>query len=60
MKLDINEVHFLLEAAKTVSIKAADAPLVADCMPKLNKEFARLAKLEEKKQAAAPMLEAAK
>lgn len=60
MKLNINEVNFLLEAAKAVNIKAVDAPLVADCMSKLNKEFERLAKLEEKKQAAAPMLEAAK
>lgn len=38
------------EALKTVSIKATDAPSVAVLISKLDKEFARLQKLEEKKQ----------
>lgn len=49
MKLDINEVYFINEVVKTASIKAADAPTVAALMTKLEKEFSRLQKLEEKK-----------
>lgn len=49
MKLEINEVYFLNEVVKTANIKAADAPTVADLMTKLEKEFVRLQKLEEKK-----------
>jgi len=50
MKVDISEVFFMKEALKTVSIKATDAPSVAVLISKLDKEFARLQKLEEKKQ----------
>ena len=49
MKLEINEVYFISEVIKGASIKAADAPTVADLMAKLEKEFIRLQKLEEKK-----------
>ena len=49
MKVDIAEVYFMKEALKTVSIKATDAPAVAALISKLDKEFDRLQKLEEKK-----------
>ena len=49
MKLQINEVYFLNEVVKAANIKAADAPTVADLMAKLEKEFIRLQKREEKK-----------
>lgn len=49
MKIDIAEVYFIKEALKTVSIKATDAPAVAALISKLDKEFDRLQKLEEKK-----------
>lgn len=49
MKLEINEVYFLNEVVKTASIKASDARTVSDLMNKLEKEFLRLQKLEEKK-----------
>ena len=60
MKLDISEVYFIQQAVEQTNIKATDAPTVATLMGKLSKEFTRLQKLEEKKQAAAPVLEAAK
>tara|TARA_R100001460_G_scaffold44223_2_gene80943 strand:- start:2091 stop:2243 length:153 start_codon:yes stop_codon:yes gene_type:complete len=49
MKLEINEVYFLNEVVKAANIKAADAPTICDLMIKLEKEFLRLQKLEEKK-----------
>tara|TARA_B100001939_G_C16870566_1_gene586193 strand:+ start:693 stop:872 length:180 start_codon:yes stop_codon:yes gene_type:complete len=50
MKLEINEVFFLKNALESVNIKASDAPVVAKTIEKLDKEFVRLQKLEEKKQ----------
>lgn len=50
MKLEINEVFFLKNALESVNIKATDAPVVAKTIEKLDKEFVRLQKLEEKKQ----------
>jgi len=50
MKLDITEVYFLTQVAQNASIKASDATVVSDLMKKLDKEFARLQKIEEKKQ----------
>ena len=50
MKLNINEVYFVQQAVASVSIKASDAPIVSELMTKLEKEFSRLQKLEEKKQ----------
>lgn len=50
MKLEINEVFFLKNALESVNIKASDAPTVAKTIEKLDKEFVRLQKLEEKKQ----------
>jgi hypothetical protein len=52
MKVDISEVFFMKEALKTVNIKATDAPAVAALISKLDKEFSRLEKIEEKKQEA--------
>ena len=49
MKLEINEVFFIKSALESVNIKASDAPVVAKTMEKLDKEFVRLQKLEEKK-----------
>ena len=59
MKLDINEVYFLKQAVEQVNIKASDAPNVARTIEKLDREFVRLQKLQEKK-AAASTSEAAK
>lgn len=50
MKLEINEVYFIKNALESVNIKASDAPAVAKTMEKLDKEFVRLQKLQEKKQ----------
>lgn len=50
MKLDINEVHFAVQAIGNVTIKGSDAPTVARLLDKLEKEFVRLQKLEEQKQ----------
>lgn len=52
MKLEIQEVYFLKNAVMNVTIKASDAPTVAKVVDKLDKEFVRLQKLEEKKQTA--------
>jgi hypothetical protein len=60
MKLEINEVYFLKQAVEQVNIKASDAPSVAKTIEKLDKEFVRLQKLQEKNSAAAPMPKAAK
>jgi|TARA_B100000035_G_C20824431_1_gene475777 hypothetical protein len=59
MKLDISEIYFLKQAVEQVNIKASDAPSVSKTIEKLDKEFVRLQKLEEKREAAAG-LEAAK
>lgn len=50
MKLEIQEVYLVHEALKGATIKGADAPTVANTLDKLEKEFERLRKLEEKKQ----------
>ena len=50
MKLEINEVFFLKNALESVNIKASDAPTVAKTLDKLEREFTRLQKLEEKKK----------
>jgi hypothetical protein len=49
MKLDLTEIYFLQQASENVTVKAKDAKVVADLMDKLNKEFERLQKIEEKK-----------
>jgi hypothetical protein len=49
MKLDLTEVYFLQQASVNVSVKAKDARLVANLLEKLDKEFDRLQKIEEKK-----------
>jgi len=51
MKLEINEVHFIKAALEVTSVKVSDARFAADVMTKLDKEFERLAKLQEKKPA---------
>jgi len=50
MKLEINEVYFLSEVVKAASIKAVDAPTVANLMTKLEKEFTRLQSIQEKEE----------
>jgi len=50
MKLDITEVYFLSEVAKTANIKASDAKIISSLMDKLDKEFSRLQKLQEKEE----------
>ena len=60
MKLELSEVHFLRQAVDNVTIQGKDATGVAVIIDKLSKEFIRLQKAEDKKQAAAPMVQAAK
>lgn len=55
MKLDIQEIYILQQAIANITIKASDAPSVALVMNKLNKEYERLEKLQEKKQPAEAM-----
>lgn len=49
MKLDTTEIHFIKQAVERVSISAKDAPYVAELIAKVDKEFMRLQKIEEKK-----------
>lgn len=51
MKLSITEIHFVKQSVENVSIKASDAPIVSELLSKLNKEFERLQKIEDKKSA---------
>jgi len=51
MKLDINEIYFLKQASESVNIKVTDAKFATVLMEKLDKEFERLQKAEEKKVA---------
>ena len=60
MKLTFDEVVFVKTAVEAVSIKAADAPLVAKVIEKLDKESDRLYKLRAKTQASNGTMEAAK
>lgn len=55
MKLNITEVHFCKAAVESVNVKASDAKAVASLLEKLDKEFDRLQKIEEKKQPAEAM-----
>ena len=48
------------QAIQQVSVKATDAPFVTKVLEKLDKEFVRLQKLEEKKQPSNGVMEAAK
>jgi hypothetical protein len=50
MKLEINEVYFLHEVAKSASIKASDAHTVVKLLDKLEKEFGRLQSIQDKKE----------
>jgi hypothetical protein len=50
MKLDTTEIHFIKQSVERVSISAKDAPFVAELIVKIDKEFLRLQKLEEKKE----------
>lgn len=49
MKFDLTEIYFLQQASENVTVKAKDARVVANLMDKINKEFERLQKAEEKK-----------
>lgn len=48
MKFDINEVAFIKNALEGCNIKVADAKAVTVILTKLEKEFDRLYKIEEK------------
>lgn len=50
MKLELPEVYLLKTAVESINIKATDAPIVAKVLEKLDREFNRLQKLEEKKK----------
>lgn len=49
MKLDISEVFFVKSAIDSCSIKASDAGMVYSLQVKIDKEFDRLKKIEDKK-----------
>ena len=49
MKLSITEIHFVKQSVENVNIKASDAPIISELLSKLDKEFERLQKIEEKK-----------
>ena len=51
MKLDITEVYLVKQSVENQTIKATDAKTVLSLIEKLDKEFVRLQKLEEKKEA---------
>ena len=51
MKLTITEVFLVKQSVENQTIKAADAKTVSTLVDKLEKEFDRLRKLEEKKEA---------
>jgi|TARA_R110002050_G_scaffold201017_1_gene336137 hypothetical protein len=48
MKLEINEVYVAKTAIEAISIKGSDARAVADLLDKLDKEFDKLQKAQEK------------
>jgi hypothetical protein len=50
VKLELTEVYLLKTAVESINIKATDAPVVAKMLDKLDREFNRLQKLEEKKR----------
>ena len=52
MKVDIQEVYFIKQAVDATTIKATDAGMVHSLQVKIDKEFERLRKVEEKKEAA--------
>ena len=52
MKLDIQEIYFIKQAVDATTIKATDAGMVHSLQVKVDKEFERLRKIEEKKQVA--------
>ena len=60
MKINITEVHFIQQDVNSVSIKASDAPFVSTLVAKIDKEFDRLQKAEEKKPETKVDLEAVK
>lgn len=51
MKLDMNEIHFVKSALSGCTIKISDAKFASVVLEKLDKEFDRLGKLEEKANA---------
>jgi len=60
MKFEIQEVYFVKQAIEQVSVKASDAPFVTRVIEKLDKEFVRLQKIQEKEQPSKGVMEAAK
>lgn len=52
MKLDIQEIYFIKQAVDATTIKATDAGMVHSLQVKVDKEFERLRKIEEKNQVA--------
>jgi hypothetical protein len=60
MKLEIKEVFFLKQAVEQTTVKATDAAFVASIIDKVDREFVRLQKLQEKKQSSSGAMETAK
>ena len=57
MKLEINEVQILNQAISNSTIKGSDAKTVSVIINKLEKEFERLYKLQEKSKLSANLEE---
>jgi len=60
MKLDITEIHFVKSSVENQTIKASDSRTVCGLLDKLDKEFVRLQKIQEKEQPSNGVMEAAK
>ena len=58
MKLTTQQIHFIKQAVESVSVKATDAKFVSNVIEKVDKEFGRLAALDEKKQKESPSVKA--
>lgn len=48
MKFNVSEVYVMKSGVDNISIKGSDARMVADLLDKLDKEFNRLQKVEDK------------
>jgi hypothetical protein len=55
MKLELNELYIVKTSVENQTIKAADAKIVSALLEKVDKEFERLQKAEQKKQPAEAM-----
>ncbi len=60
MKLELTEVFFIKQAIEQVTIKSTDAHVVSKVMEKVDREFSRLKKLDDKTKVASEVTGTAK